>query len=502
MPSSPSSLAKLRIVAINDCYELTNLPKLQTFLKSLQQSNSNNNAIATCVVMAGDFLSPSTLSSIDGGRGIVATLRALGLTHASLGNHEADLHWPQLQNRIEELTNNYSGHRKGIQLVNTNLRVPPPSSSKLAGANIITDPQRAPPFSMVTTACGRVNVALLGLISDERTVFRDGTFRGAPIDNVLDSYQQTYQQVTSPPITNTDNDMIADFVVPLTHMSLDRDKDLARTMLELQPSHQLPGLIIGGHEHEPYDVNVYANDNLQSENDSYIRILKSGTNAEQATLIDLTFDVEDPSNHNSIKPLVELKADIVSMKAYEPSVVVQKIVKQHMKIIESLENEIIVHAETLLPPGTPLSSERTRFQQTTVGGVLCKAVKDELEHVDVCIINGATIKGNTVYDNDRISYADLKKELPFPTKMVVVPMKRWELLEAIHYSRRYTEEGVLVKDRDDDDGKEVPRRGYLQVDLDFDAEGLPAGGPLLEEIIQVALPRNLLGGFFARVAYF
>ena len=517
MSPSSSSLAKLRIVAINDCYELTNLPKLQTFLKKLSPK-------ANCVVLAGDFLSPSTLSSIDGGRGMVATLRALGLTHACLGNHEADLHWPQLQNRIEELTRQKtpktsstettsnskkpSKKSRGVQLINTNLREPPLSASKLKNndwINIMTHPERTPPYSMVTTACGRVNVALLGLVSDERTVFRDGTFRGAPIANVLDSYRETYEQIMS---NNNDDGVAADFVLPLTHMSLDRDTSLAKLMLELQPASQLPGIIIGGHEHEPYDVKVYPGESGENEivstssdddggssqnsNDGgpHVRILKSGTEAENATLIDLTFDAEDP-----VKPLIQVEADIVSMEPYEPSKVVQSIVKQRMSVIDNLAGEIIVHAETLLPPGTPLSSERSRFQQTTVGAVLCKAVKDEMEHVDACIINGATIKGNTVYNNDRISYADLKKELPFPTKIVVVPMKRWELMEAIHYSRRYTEEGVLVKEEDNEDVQPVPRRGYLQVDLDFNADGIPAGGPVLEDIVQVALPRNLLSGF-------
>lgn len=76
-----SGLARLRIVAINDVYELHNLPKLQTFLSRLSYKPS-------AVTLAGDFLSPSTLSSVDGGRGMVATLRATGLTHVSLGNHE------------------------------------------------------------------------------------------------------------------------------------------------------------------------------------------------------------------------------------------------------------------------------------------------------------------------------------------------------------------------------------------------------------------------------
>ena len=63
-----SSLARVRVVSINDVYELANLPRVQTFLTKLSPHPS-------AVVLAGDFLSPSTLSSIDNGRGMVVSSR-------------------------------------------------------------------------------------------------------------------------------------------------------------------------------------------------------------------------------------------------------------------------------------------------------------------------------------------------------------------------------------------------------------------------------------------
>lgn len=90
------------------------------------------------------------------------------------------------------------------------------------------------------------------------------------------------------------------------------------------------------------------------------------------------------------------------------------------------------------------------------------------------------------------------EELPFPTKMVVIPMKTYELQEAIHYSRTAREEGT---DPDAPDSA-IPRRGFLQVDDDYDQSNHVGGlGPVVfssvddDLIIKVALPRNLLGGF-------
>ena len=152
-------------------------------------------------------------------------------------------------------------------------------------------------------------------------------------------------------------------------------------------------LIIGGHEHEPFDEIVKEDD---ADDQSYVRILKTGMDANAASLIDLSFEVD-----NEREPiLAEIEADLVEMSSFEPSVVVQKIVDKHMSVIEALELEHVIDVDSmgLLPPGVLLSSERPRYQQTTVGGVFCQMIKAALE-CDVCIINGATIKGGKSYFN-------------------------------------------------------------------------------------------------------
>ena len=60
-----------------------------------------------------------------------------------------------------------------------------------------------------------------------------------------------------------------------------------------------------------------------------------------------------------------------------------------------MKDEVAVRADDMLPPGTTLSSERSRYEQTTVGSLFCQAIKEELE--DGCgLINGGTIKGDTL----------------------------------------------------------------------------------------------------------
>jgi 2',3'-cyclic-nucleotide 2'-phosphodiesterase (5'-nucleotidase family) len=395
---------------------------------------------------------------------MVATLRAVGVTHVSLGNHEADLRLNKLKRRLDELG-------KSATILNTNIlpcdKAPWLRASSNSSIMDNSSKNSLFEYSILSTKCERARVKLVGLMSDEPNMFRDNTFRGAEIENVIDAWDRVYNYQNDSAIP--DNNLP---VVALTHQTIHRDKELARHMVNYGNS-----LIIGGHEHEPFDIIV---EDDQDSPQHQIRILKSGMDASACHAIDIEFD-------NDTQQIASIDAKLELLSSYEPSIVVQKIVDQHQSLLTVMENEVIIHAQNLLPPGVLLSSVGTRYRQTTVGAVLCTAIKEQLE-VDVAMINGAPIKGNRDYPDGKMSFAELKKELPFPTKMVVVTMKRWQLHEAIHYSRKHPPE---PEDRDSQTLFE--RRGYLQVDVEFDRLGFHTGGQ--DDILKVALPRNLMKGF-------
>jgi hypothetical protein len=366
-----------------------------------------------------------------------------------LGNHEADLPLHVVQARIEELA-------KSAKFINTNLRNPPPEASWMVSSI-------AHERAIIRTSDDRVKVALTAFLSDEPDMFYDDKFKGIPVSNVLDTFSSIYKKVVPSE---------ADFVLPMTHQSLARDMDLAQHMLSMNCGR---GLIIGGHEHFPIDETVMKDSPKES-----IRILKGGSDAQNASLIDLCFDT-------SATPPVLKNIDytLVDLTQYDDSLVVKKIAESHLSVLEEMNEQVAVQVDNI-PQGKPLSSERSRFEQTTVGSHFCKAIKEELE-ADVALLNGGSIKGNMTYENNSMSYAQLKKELPFPTKIVVVRMSRSEVKDAIYYSRDYVEEGAT-----EDSNGEIPRRGYLQVNLDLDL--VPHAGDH-DDILKVALPRNLLTGF-------
>jgi 5'-nucleotidase len=478
----------LRLVSINDVYNLSNLPKLATFLSTLGPNaaaaatappHANSSPLdrsirPSAVCICGDFVSPSTLSSMDGGKGHVQTLRAAGITHASLGNHEADVTLPVLRRRISELG-------KSALLLNGNVIGWLDDMDGTFNAAASFGQRSTAEWDAVGSDDGRVRVGLTGLLSDETNMFRTPhKFRGLPIESVT----KRYDQIRSRLMVSTD----ANVLVPMTHQSLSRDFELAQHMLK----RGLKGVILGGHEHE----RIYERINADDGSDNFVDIVKTGQDAERCSVVDFVFD-------DISKELREVHVNFEELagSAYEDDREVLRIANKHLLRLNEMENSVVVDVGSQLSSYfttegkedktivTPLlSSERARFQQTTVGALFCQAIKTELE-TDACIINGAPIKACKSYPNGTMSHGQLKEELPFPLKMVVVAMTRGRLRESIQYSRTQIEEG---KDTTVGNDQQPERRGYLQTDFDWQDIGDKGRD---DEKILVALPRNLMAGF-------
>ena len=82
MSESNDDKVWLRIIQINDVYELDNYPHFKTLVDEKSKGPHK-----TLVVLSGDFLGPSLLSSLDKGRSMVDTMMACGITHVCFGNH-------------------------------------------------------------------------------------------------------------------------------------------------------------------------------------------------------------------------------------------------------------------------------------------------------------------------------------------------------------------------------------------------------------------------------
>ena len=97
--------ARLTILQINDVYEISpvekgkksGLARVATLRDRIAQESPH-----VVFVLPGDFLSPSTMSSMFQGGQMVATLNAIGLDLATFGNHEFDFGTDVTRERIRE----------------------------------------------------------------------------------------------------------------------------------------------------------------------------------------------------------------------------------------------------------------------------------------------------------------------------------------------------------------------------------------------------------------
>jgi 2',3'-cyclic-nucleotide 2'-phosphodiesterase (5'-nucleotidase family) len=439
--SPPVRGPSLRLVCINDVYTLENLPRLRTLIQRAREASPADVFLTT---MAGDFVGPSVLSSLDAGRGMVDCMNALPITHAVLGNHEDDIGPAALRARIHELQ---------ATVLSTNL--------------LGFDP--ALPTSQIIEVAGpdtrRVRVGLVGAVMDDPSVYRKPAFGGATLLPPNESVVRAAVHLVA--------EERCACVIPITHQTVDADRALAS-----DPHPPRFPLVIGGHEHTP-----------TLERLSGTWLVKAGSDATRAVIVDLVWPSEAPPAGQPDWPNVEVRLEDVA--PYPEDAALRARVDGHMRAVQALQGATlftfgqasagagVMH----LGPEATLSSVGTRARQTSLGTLLCSLLRDALE-AEACVLNGGGIRASREY-HGHFTYGDLEAEVPFDNEMVVASLPAGVLREAIGASRvrAPAESG-----------------GFLQVDdgvtLANDRELTAIGGrPVtVEQEVRVALVRELFGG--------
>jgi len=141
-----------------------------------------------------------------------------------------------------------------------------------------------------------------------------------------------------------------------------------------------------------------------------------------------------------------VKIDLKSVRQGRiPDPIVEKEILKHTAKLLAMDKAILYVDDG---KAGPLTSKDMRFHPTTMGTLVCTTCRDAL-FADVVAINAGAIRGNSDYPTGKLSFSDIRKELPFGTELVVVHIPGKLLSEIIQYSRR-------------NEGKE--EGGYLQVD--------------------------------------
>jgi 2',3'-cyclic-nucleotide 2'-phosphodiesterase (5'-nucleotidase family) len=375
--SDGSVQVRVRIVAFNDVYSLEHLPRMATLIEEARTVNPADHLFVT---LAGDFLAPSLLSSLDGGRGMVACLNALGVTHVCFGNHENDLDLGELRARMGDLS--------AVWL-----------NANMAGFEASSQPSAVVTVTNATGAA--VRVGLLGVVLDDPAAYLGPPFGGA----VMADPNATVLRVARALLEEHD----CAVVVPLTHQTVAADRVLAA---ELTSAKLRVPVILGGHEHAVFEEKV-----------GNCWLLKAGSEAARAFVVDLVLDTTQTDSQPSVS------VHLQPVSTYAESPFVRALVDRHLAPVRSLGAAHLCE----LPPGQALSSVGTRSRQTTLGTFLCDAFRDALS-ADACVFNGGGIRASKTYTGS-FKYGDLAEELPFNNVVVVASVPGAILQEALTLSR-------------------------------------------------------------------
>lgn len=353
--------ARITLLQLNDLYDIT--PVAQGKKGGLARVAALREQVAresphTVLVLAGDFLSPSTMSSVFQGEQMVATLNAVGLDLATFGNHEFDYGQQVTRDRMRE---------SRFTWLSTN----------------VLDPKTGLPFgeavSFVLRQYGEIRVAFIGLTTPDTAELSKGA-RGL---RFLDPIKAAREAVARAKRAK------ADVIVALTHFYMAEDKKLAAALPEID-------LILGGHDHDPMDAMV-----------GKTLILKTGSDAVSLGRIDLSVRTGRARQVETAWALLPVTDQLPE----DPQAA--GVVRRYADGMQARLGARV--GETAAPLDT--RNEVVRTQESAVGNLVADLIRDAM-FADVALINGGGLRGNAVTPAGPLTRGDLLKILPFANKVV------------------------------------------------------------------------------------
>jgi 5'-nucleotidase / UDP-sugar diphosphatase len=378
----------ITVLHTNDVYEIApkegrgGLAELATLLQ--QERAAAEHSITT---FGGDLISPSVLSGLTQGAQMIELYNLLGTDIAVLGNHEFDFGPEVAAQRIEE------------------------SAFPWLGTNVL-GPDGKPAVGTIDLHMmdvGGYKIGFFGLLAPETDVLSapgpDITFAPA-IETATAAVERLEAQG-------------ADVIVALTHDDIADDRELARSVEEID-------LILGGHDHDP--ITFYEGDTL---------IVKAGYDAHYLAALDLTIDRVEEGDEEVVE-VVPASWRYLSTAGVAPDPKIKAVVARYE---DQLDQELGVPVgTTTVALDTRRSTVRTA--ESNFGNLIADALRTELG-ADVALMNGGGIRGDRTYDPGTVlTRKDVLTELPFGNVAVLLELSGADLLAALENGVSQVEDGA------------------------------------------------------------
>ena len=305
----------LRILTVNDVYTLDNYPRLSTAKQAALAEAKEIDAVVISV-LNGDFLSPCSLTAIDGGRAMTEGLNHAMLDYVMLGNHEFDFGFDVPISRMQT----FNG-----KCLNSNI-----STAKMASL---------PKYDIIDV--GGKQVVIGGFLTEDTSIYAPSNVPSvtpAP-EAAATIWDAAKAQLGKEP----------DVLLPMTHALVPEDKKTCVALSKHKEIGKKMPILLGGHEHDMY---------IDSAGSSVI--VKVGQDCERIGVVDIWWTAEG-----------ELRSAVQCIPSTEFALDTnaQAFVKEKQEFLERMMSSPIASVDK------PMSSKKVRASHPrAVGASLAHAL--------------------------------------------------------------------------------------------------------------------------------
>src|SRR5713226_4073496 len=307
-------------------------------------------------LLAGDTISPSVESNTYQGKQMIDAWNSSGLDYATFGNHEFDFGPDVLRARMSE------------------------SHFKWLAANVI-DKKTGKTFGdtpeFVIREFDGVKIGLLGIVLQETLQ----TSRPGPDVDILDPC------ATAAKVIPKIHAAGAQVIVALTHETLGDDKRFARC--------SGVDVIIGGHEHT-----------LLESMSGHAPIFKMTSDARELGRIDLNISKSTGKLESIDWQVIPVTDQVKDDPAFAP------LSQKYGPLLKSLEQPVGRTAVSL-----DVKSANVRARETNMSDFVADAFRQATQ-ADVGLVNGGSLRADTIINPGILSKRDVISILPFNNKVV------------------------------------------------------------------------------------
>ncbi|WBX70166.1 bifunctional metallophosphatase/5'-nucleotidase [Tenacibaculum retecalamus] len=398
------------ILQLNDVYEIApiqndefgGMARVETVHQNVLKENKNG-----MLVLAGDFLNPSLIGTmkVNGsrvrGKQMVEVMNAMNFDLVAFGNHEFDLSYTNLQERLNE------------------------SKFDWISANVLHNKDGKQEYFHKTINGEKEYLKdsyIREFENEDGTKLKVGFISACIPSNPKGYvyYGEIYKEIQR--AYNNIKDKV-DVVIGLTHLTLEQDKKVA----EMFPN--IP-LIMGGHEH----TNTY-------ENVGKVIIAKADANAKTVYIHRFEYDLATKK--------IQLKSELKEINAQIPTdEKVGAIVTKWQKVLKTKIQDIVANPyEVIFNAKEPLDARETpiRSIQTNMGEIITKAMSFAYDDkVDCALVNGGSVRIDDALDG-AINVVDIFRVLPYGGAILKVDIKGSLLKEVLEYGFKAAGTGAYLQ---------------------------------------------------------